>query len=79
MSYQSNESFERDTQERINRQKTDLELRFAMIDASAQLQLDELLVDKSEEYRAGFLAGREFEAEVTNEIINGGKNEEDEY
>jgi hypothetical protein len=59
-----------ETQKRIERQQTELELKFAMIDASAKLRLDELLAGKSEEYRRGFLDGRIFESECTQAILN---------
>lgn len=57
------------TQERIDRIKTDLDLKFAMINASAQLRQDELLAGKSEEYRRGFFDGQIFEREYTHEIL----------
>jgi hypothetical protein len=60
------------TQERVNRIKTDLDLQFTMINASAQLCQDELLAGKSEEYRRGFLDGQIFEREWNHEIFTTG-------
>jgi len=47
-----------------------LNVELEMIQASAQLHLDEMLEGKSEEYKRGFQDGRTFELEVTNAIFN---------
>lgn len=62
------EAQEHATQERINRQKVESDLKFAMVNASMQIRLNELLVDKSAEYRRGFIDGRIFEMEWDHEI-----------
>jgi hypothetical protein len=64
------EDFERETDERIRQNNSRLDIEFAVLDASAQMHLDELLAGKSDEYKSGFLAGRLFEHEVTQAIFN---------
>jgi hypothetical protein len=47
-----------------------LDVELEMIHASAQMRLDELLANKSDEYKRAFQDGRLFESEVTQAIIN---------
>lgn len=60
---------ERESSERIKETNMRLDVELAMIDASARMQLDEMLVGKSDEYRHGFEDGRLFERGVTQAIL----------
>ncbi|MFH1646466.1 MAG: hypothetical protein ABID71_02070 [Chloroflexota bacterium] len=61
---------DKETQERIARNNTRIDIELEMIRASEQLRLDEMLDGKSEEYKRGFQDGRMFESTVTYAILN---------
>lgn len=53
-----------------NERRMSQSVEFAMINADAEMKRDELLQDKSLDYRDGFIAGELFEMEVSREISN---------
>ena len=63
-------ALERETDERIKQNNLRLDVELEMINASAQMRLDELLAGNSDEYRSGFLDGRIFEHETEQQVIN---------